>query len=238
MPRARLDGRRLAPRAAVPPAEVAQGREELQRVRHQAAGDARDRVVDAVHALAPPPLQERAGHGPRVRRAHGGERDAVGRHGSYCKRSPRHVLLGVFHLVDAALRREQAAAVVEAPLALGRRGFGWGAAAAARRGQRAGGQCVEREEAHCCVAAALYLLQQWRNDKCRSREPEPLVVRCSGAAALGPACLVSLLHRATLVCHILCALGAGRGLHNKEPATLARIVPESRSISFTEHTSK
>ena len=181
----------------MPPAEVAQGREELQRVRHQAAGDARDRVVDAVHALAPPPLQERAGHGPRVRRAHGGERDAVGRHGSYCKTAPRHVLFGILHLVDAALRREQAAAVVEAPLALGRRGFGWGAAAAARRGQRAGGQCIEREEAHCCVAAALYLLQQWRNDKYRSREPEPLVVRCSWSWQSCGKMLSSVLHHAS-----------------------------------------
>ena len=65
------------------------------------------------------------------------------------------------------------------------------------------------------MAAALYLLQQWRNDKYRSREPEPLVVRCSrssqGSGKCFLVCLSPLANSHTLRVRALDAVYTQQG---------------------------
>ena len=73
----------------------------------------------------------------------------------------------------------------------------------------------------------LYLLQRWRNDKCRSREVEPLVVRCSGVLLLP---LVSYAARGSPPRRILARAISGRATPTRKPSKQCTVVPESRSM--------
>ena len=78
------------------------------------------------------------------------------------------------------------------------------------------------------MAAALYLLQQWRNDKYRSREPEPLVVRCSWGwqKANFLVCYITLANSPPCACAKPWTLSTP----NKEAQQSCTVVPESRSM--------
>ena len=124
--------------------ELAERLEERRRVGDDAAGDGEDAVVDAKDALGPVRREQAFGRRARRRRPHRGERHAVAAADAHGERPPVHGPLGVLDLVDAALGREEAPAVVEPPLprrrrlALRRRVPARRAAAPARRQEQHG----------------------------------------------------------------------------------------------------